>query len=44
MERLAALILRQNRPVLVSSHAEREMALLGGRTLRFSGPPLVLLE
>ena len=44
MERLAALILRQNRPVLVSSHAEREMALLGGRTLRFSGPPLALLE
>ena len=43
MEQLAALILRQDRPVLVTSHSDREMDLLGGRIIRFTGPPLAPL-
>ncbi|HHU06645.1 MAG TPA: ABC transporter ATP-binding protein [Clostridiales bacterium] len=42
MERLASHIKKQSRPVYVITHSEKEVELLGGRTVRLKGPPLKL--
>lgn len=40
--RMAALILEQHVPVIAVTHSEDEIALLGGETVRFGGPPLTI--
>ncbi len=40
--RLAAMVSGSGIPALVITHSENEIRLLGGRVLRFGGPPLAL--